>query len=355
MKTSFCIDIENIMPGMVLNEDLTADGHLLLPRGAIVKPSYIPQLVARGVCMVNVHAERSLYKEIIKNPVERFYTEAYEDISIIIDSLKTGIIPDSSQLFTLVDNILDKVFTHRNSLLLLTGLRSKCDYYYAHSLDVCIYSLIAAITLNLDCEETVKVGLGALLHDIGKTRIPDEIILKKGSLSKEEFDLVKKHPEYSYRLAESIFGKNHDIAKMILQHHERCDGSGYPYRLKCDEIGFDSQILAAADIYDALTSDKVYRKKILPHEAAEYLLCISNSLINPIITEVFLKNIAIYPKGCQVLLNTNEIAIVLDSNTKMPLRPILEKITDASKNPLTTHFEFDLQAHPGVFIVQLFN
>lgn len=355
MIPNFDVDITDVVPGMILNEDIYISGNLLLPKGAVIKPTYISQLISRGVHSLNVCAKRSQYKEIIKNPVERTYLEAYEDIATITDSIKAGQNPSGSQLFTLVENILDMVYSHKNSVLLLTGLRGKCDYYYAHSLDVCIYSIIAAKALRLSCEDIENLGLGALLHDIGKTRIPDSIIQKQGILTSKEFHIVKKHSEFGFQITGKIFGVNHAVPEIVLQHHERCDGSGYPNRLKGEETCFLSQIVAVADIYDALTSDKVYRKKVLPHEAAEYLLCISNNLINSEIADVFLKNIALYPKDCQVLLNTNEIAVVIDSNPRMPLRPLLKILTDSSKNPLIYPYELELQSHPGVFIVHMFN
>lgn len=355
MKTNFRIDIGEVVPGMILNEDISQGGNMLLPKGAVIKPAYIMLLASRGINHVNVCTERSLYKDIIKNPVERFYAETCEDISTIIDGIKKDDLPASPEVYVLVERVLDKVFSNKDSMLLLTGLRGSGDYIYTHSLDVCIYSLIAAKAMKLGYEDTITLGMGALLHDIGKTKISDTILLKKGLLTDEEFRKVKKHSEYGYQLAGSIFGSAHPVTKIILQHHERCDGSGYPFKLKSEETDFLSKIVAVADIYDALVSDKAYRKKVLPHEAAEYLLCISNSTIDPEIADVFLKKITLYPKGCQVLLNTREIAVVLDSNPKMPLRPLLKILTDSDRNPLLEPYEFDLVRHPGVFVVHMFN
>lgn len=351
----FFIEIGNIIPGMILNEDIHDKGYLLLPKGAIIKPGYIEKLASRGIDKVNVCAERSHYKDIIANPVERFYAESYEDIANIIDNMKTSVGINSMQVFSVVEKILNKVFSHKNSMLLMTGFRGKCDYYYAHSLDVCIYSLITAKAIKLDYNNTVILGIGALLHDIGKTRIPDSILLKKDFLTADEFEKVKQHSFYGYKIIMNTPGFSHDVAKIALQHHERCDGSGYPGNIPSEEISFLSKIVAIADIYDALTSDRVYRKKILPHEAAEYLLCISNSLVDSEIARVFLKNVAIYPRGCQILLNTGEIGVVLDSNEQMPLRPLLKVLTDRDKNYLKYHYELEMQSHPDVFITDIFN
>ena len=148
---------------------------------------------------------------------------------------------------------------------------------------------------------------------------------------------------------------NPTVSRIVLEHHERCDGSGYPKHLRNKEIHKLSKIIAIADIYDALTSDRVFKKKILPHEAAEYLLSISKSQLDSEITKIFLKNIAIYPKGCQVLLNTNEVAIVLDSNPKMPLRPRLKILTNNKGNFLQHPREFDMSSVLNVFITHVFS
>jgi HD-GYP domain-containing protein (c-di-GMP phosphodiesterase class II) len=355
VKNGLFLDIENVLPGMILNEDIYHEDNLLLPKGTVIKPGYLDKLVSRGVFKVNVCNGSSQYDNFLSNPVEKFYVKAYDEIAEMIDNQKKGIKLDATAILILIEKIMEKVYTNKDSILLLTGFRGKCDYFYAHSLDVCIYSLIAAKALNIDYENTMTLGMGALLHDIGKIKIPDSILLKQGSLTNEEYEEAKKHSIYGYRLVAGISGMKHEAAKIVLQHHERCDGSGYPWNAVADEILFLSKIVAVADIYDALTSDRVYRKKVLPHEAAEYLLCISNSQIDTKIAKVFLKDVAIYPKGCQVLLNTNQIGVVMDSNSKMPLRPLLKILSDRDKHPVKSPFEFELQTHPDVFIVHMFN
>lgn len=196
---------------MILKEDIYDKGYLLLPKGATIKPGYIEKLVSRGIDKINVCAERSHYKDIITNPVERFYAESYEDIANIIDNMKTSIGISSIQVLSVVEKILNKVFVHKNSMLLMTGFRGKCDYYYAHSLDVCIYSLITAKAMNLDYNTTLTLGAGALLHDIGKTRIPDSILLKKEFLSENEYEKVKKHSLYGYKIIMNTPGLSHEV------------------------------------------------------------------------------------------------------------------------------------------------
>jgi putative nucleotidyltransferase with HDIG domain len=354
MKMSFKINIEDLKNGMILSEDVKCNGNLLLSKGMVVKDGYITKLMSRGISKASVFADKTYYDDILLNPVEKFYAETYEALAKNLDKLKLDDKIEISEIFPIVESILETIFVSQNSILSLTGLRGKKNYYYSHSLDVCIYCLIAAKVMDLDYEDAVILGIGALLHDIGKGRIPEHILFKDSKLTAEEFKEVKKHSEYGYEILIKCSQVNYNVLQIVLQHHERCDGSGYPRQLKGDQILFLSKIVAVADIYDAMTSDRVYKKKILPHEAAEYLLSISDKLIDSEIAKVFINNIAIYPKGCQVLLNTNEIAIISDSNSKMPLRPHLRIITDRLRNPLPKPREFDLEKSPKVLITQIF-
>ncbi len=353
-KICFELDIDAIKPDMIVGKNVLCEGRLLLSKGTVIKPSYVEYLKARGVPRITVLAEKAFYGELLANPVERFYTETYEAVSEIIDGFKNDEPLSTAQIFPVAERILEAVHLHQHSMLLLTGFGGICDYEYAHSLDVCIYSLIAAKALQLPNETLVTLALGALLHDVGKTKIADAILAKQGPLTEAEFAEAKKHARLGYELVQKVAGIKPNVARIVLQHHERCDGSGYPDGLRGAAISPLAKIVAVADIYDALTSDRAYNKKILPHEAAEYLLCISNTLIDPQIATVFLKHIAIYPRGCQVLLNSKEVAVVLDSNENMPLRPLLKVITDRRGNPLVRPFVLDLQNHSQAFITGIF-
>ncbi|PYG87064.1 putative nucleotidyltransferase with HDIG domain [Ruminiclostridium sufflavum DSM 19573] len=353
MKMSLKVNTDDLKTGMILGEDICCNENLLLSKGMVLKQCYVKKLMARGIMEVAILADKTYYDDIFLNPVEKFYVETYEALTNVIERYRKEDKIEISRVFPIVENILEAVFSSQNSILSLTGFRGEGDYFQLHALDVCIYSLIAAKVMNLSYEDTVILGFGALLHDIGKTRVPDRILNKKGKLTDEEFDEVKKHSECGYQILIKCPQINSDIVRIVLQHHERCDGSGYPNNLKDRDIHLLSKIVAIADIYDALTSDRVYRKKVLPHEAAEYLLCISNTLIDPHIAKVFVNNIAIYPKGCQVLLSNNQVAFVIDSNPKMPLRPVLKIITDKFRNPLPVPYEFSLQDNSHIVITQI--
>lgn len=351
---SLIVDLSNVKPGMILAEDVYWGKKLLLAGGSIIKSSYIGLLREHRVPRIWIY-EQIQPNDVLSNPVEASYEKAYRAIGEIMDSLGSDKPVDASQIFPIVESMMETVFSNRDFILLLTGYKKTFDIYnYTHSLDVCIYSLITAKAMGLNYEECVTLALGALLHDIGKSKVPGRILSKQTSLTVEEFEEVKKHSDYGYHMAMEILPDKPDVARIVLEHHERCNGCGYPNNLRGNEIHKLSKIVAIADIYDALTSDRIYRKKVLPHEAAEYLLSISNSQLDCDIANIFLRNIAIYPKGCQVLLNTNEVALVVDSNARMPLRPMLKILTDRKRNFLQLPHELNLESNLSVFITHIF-
>lgn len=349
------LSIDELRPGMVLNKDVYFNGNLLLGKGTVIKPNYLNQLKIRQIQTVSVFPGEADLNDLLPHPVQQFYAKTYQEVAALLDAIKEEKPLILTDIFSIVEQILETILSYQNAILQLTGFPGVCDYYYAHSLDVCIYSLITGKALNLGHDQLITLGIGALLHDIGKIKIPESILFKPGSLTPYEYEIAKEHSRHGYEMLLKIPMFKRDITQIVLQHHERCDGSGYPHQLKAADIHPLAKIVAIADIYDALTSDRVYNRKILPHEAGEYLLGIASTQIDRVITPVFVKNIAIYPPGSQVLLNTNEIAIVTDPNPSMPLRPVLKITTDRKRNPLKNPYRCELQSNPHILIVQLFN
>ena len=355
MDMVFRIDLEELRPGMVLGENVFWENRLLLPKGTIAKASYVDYLACRGIKKVTVSAEQRYLDELIANPVEKLYAETYVAAGNLINQLKNGATVRAQKVYQIIESIQRTLQNGEDAVLLLTSFGGKCEYFYSHSLDVCIYCLITAKAMGLSQAETQELGAAALLHDVGKTKIPEAILQKDTKLSVDEFNIIMAHPSYGYGMVRKILDMGEGVAQAVQQHHEREDGSGYPKALKGFQIHPAARVIAIADMYDALISDKVYRKKVLPHEAAEYLLCISNTKIDAEIARTFLQHIAIYPKGCEVLLSTNEVAIVADPNPSMPLRPVVKVITDSNRNSLKQPFLLELETNHSVFVVEIFN
>ena len=214
MKISDEISILEIQPGMILDKDVFYHKNLLLAKGSVIKSNYIEQLRLRGITRVNVLAEKTSHAEILANPVQKFYSETYAAVGNILDNFKKEQPITSSEIFPVVENILETVFNNQNSMLLLTGFNGNQNYLFSHSLNVCVYSLITAKSLNLDYEDIVNLGMGALLHDLGKIKIPDQILLKPGSLTQAEFEIVKKHSRYGYEMVLKITGFKRNITQI---------------------------------------------------------------------------------------------------------------------------------------------
>ncbi len=188
------------------------------------------------------------------------------------------------------------------------------NYLFKHSLNVAILSSSLARAMGHNDEKVQAITIGSLLHDIGMTKIPKEIYDKKGKLTKSEYFEIKKHPIYGYKLAQKV--KNIDLISLsvILEHHERSDGSGYPRRLKEDQISVFSKITAIADAYDALVSPRPYKEGISHKEAFSVIFSWSGEHFNQTLVNFFLHMLKPYPVGTVVKLDTGEYGVVFENN-----------------------------------------
>lgn len=208
-----------------------------------------------------------------------------------------------------------------------------------------MYTSVMGMAYGYDAEELLTLSMGALLHDIGKTLIPDEILLKEGPLDNEEYEQMKQHAEEGYRLLKDMPNIPLLTAHCAFQHHERLDGSGYPRGICGDDIHEYAKWIAIADSYDAMTTNRVYRKAMLPHEAMEVIYGGAGSLYEQKMVEVFRDKIALYPIGITVRLNTGEVGVVVDLNKTNVKRPIVRILRDAQGQELQTPYEIDLSKH----------
>jgi HD-GYP domain-containing protein (c-di-GMP phosphodiesterase class II) len=186
------------------------------------------------------------------------------------------------------------------------------------------------------------MGIGALLHDVGKMRIPPEILNKPGKLTEKEFTEIKKHPLYTLELLEKAKGIPDASKHVALQHHERYNGRGYPYGLRGEEIGRFGQIAGIIDVYDAITTDRVYKKAIPLHEGIRMIYQGSKEDFKQNLVECFIQCVGIYPTGTPVLLDSEEIGIVCAVNQEKLLRPNVLLIYRDSKTRYPQPFVVDL-------------
>lgn len=345
------ISLNQLAPGMKLAKDVTLeDGRLLLLKGFTIKTRYLERM--RCYHIPHVYVEDDIGKlEFFSE--ETVYTETFQTIKNVMDSVRDGGDIDIPVLKETVDNIVLHIINDDNIFMKLTGIRDIDNYTYLHSVDVCIYSVIAGKSLNLTNDELKELGLGSILHDIGKCKIPLSILNKPARLTRDEFNIIQRHTIYGYNIIMQPPEMNQQIADIALCHHERWDGTGYPHGKAKTDIDMLSRIVAVADVYDALTANRVYRKRFMPHEAAEYIMANAAQHFDPVILKAFLDNIAIYPADIIVLLNTGEIARVVESKGVVSIRPKVMVITRKDGPPVIQPYEIDLMKNTTVTIVDI--
>ena len=251
----------------------------------------------------------------------------------------------------LFDQIVREMKSKGNILLNLSNIYSTDNFLYHHSVNVSVMAVAIGIELGLSEKQLLDLGVGTLLHDVGKLRIPEEIINKPGRLTDEEYAIMKKHAEYGYEILRQQDDISAVSAHVALQHHERFDGTGYPRGLAGEEIHLFGRISAVADVYEALTANRVYRKGHLPHEALELLLGSCGLNFDTTIVQTFLKTIAIYPVGMTVRLNTGEVGVVSSVLRAHPQRPTVRILQNAGGETLDTPYDINLMNHLTTMIV----
>lgn len=228
------------------------------------------------------------------------------------------------------------------------------DYTFHHSINTTVISLILGVGLRYSEQQLTDLGTGALMHDIGKTKVPEAILNKKGSLSKEEFEVVKCHTQYGFDSLRKASDLGIVSAHISFQHHEKWDGSGYPRGLKKTEILEFARIVSIADVYDALSSPRVYRGAFQPYEAYEYILAKSGMEFDPKIIDTFSKKIAVYPIGSGVLLSNKQRGNVVKQNPNFPMRPWVRIFYDNDQQ-LSQPKDLNLMDHPSLLITAVEN
>ncbi len=345
------VALRELEPGMKLARDVILDdGRFLLLRGFTIKFRYIEKLRMYDIPYIYVEDKIGKVEYFSE---EKVYTETFQTIKSVMESVREGENLDLPAIKETVDTIVQKILNDDNVFMKLTGIRDIDNYTYLHSVDVCIYSVIAGKSMQLSFDEINSLALGAILHDIGKCKIPLYILNKPAKLTVNEYEMIKKHAEYGYNIVSKTPNVNEAIANVALLHHEHWDGSGYPLGKAMDEIDLFARIVAIADVYDALTANRVYRKRFMPHEAAEYIMANASSHFDHEILKVFLDNIAVYPADIIVLLNTGEIARVIEARGKISIRPKVLVITRRNGPPVIEPYEIDLMKNPTIFIVDI--
>jgi HD-GYP domain-containing protein (c-di-GMP phosphodiesterase class II) len=291
------------------------------------------------------HPERAPVEQEI-GPAKIAYTGGRELTREVLSAVRVGRTLDAVQLKSAVSAMTESVLRNPDALLLFSQLRSKGEYTESHALDVSIYMITFGRFLQLEPGQIEFLGYLGLLQDIGKLRLPKELLEKRGRLSIEEFELAKLHVNYSVEILRATPGLPGDLARVAALHHERHDGSGYPKGLRGNEIGMIGSIAAIVDTFDALTVKRPYADAVSPSAAISMLYKWRGVFYDAHLVEQFIRCIGIFPVGSLVELNTGEVGVVIAQNITRRLLPRVMVIRDAQGNPMIPHKLLDLAREP---------
>lgn len=325
------IPVDYLKNGMIVARDVhtAIGGNPLLAKGQIIKDTYIHKLRHFNINGVYIESAFSSDVQMIPMIDEKLKTESLIQLkSAFKDFNNTGKILASSikALMEVAQALVDNILTNDEILINLIDLKGYDDYTYQHSLSVAIISVSIGTKMGLSKSVLVQLALSGLLHDLGKLSVPKAILNKPDRLTDKEYQIIKQHPETAVKQLERNRMIPATVIQGILSHHERYDGNGYPKKLSGNSIPLFGRILAIADVFDALTSNRPYRKAVFANEAIEYMMGSALILFDYEVLNAFLKVVVAYQVGMIVTLSNGDKAIVVKNNEENTLRPVVRLI-----------------------------
>lgn len=341
--------VEELQGNEVLSKPLmTWDYQIILPEGAIIRPDYIEKLKELGVFDVWIqepYVEDNNEFSLLKKDITGTAMQKVKDI------LERHTYQNSEELEGLAEtaqNIISNILEREEVVEKIFDIRQRSSDLYEHSISICTLSILTALKLKIPQGKIQEIGVGCLLHDIGlwyETVNFENIDV--GQMNVSDGAEYKKHPVYGYN---ALKGENWlgNISKsIILFHHERLDGSGYP--LKSKDIPYECQIVSVCDAFDEMICGIGY-KRVKVYEAIEFMKAYKNKLFNAKIVDTFLSFTAVYPSGTHVLTNEGEVGIVVAQNKDFQDRPIIRILKDKTGKDLETEVMKDLVKVHNIFI-----
>ncbi|MFF2091975.1 HD-GYP domain-containing protein [Paenibacillus sp. NPDC058174] len=354
------VPLSQCQPGMRLAKKIfSGDGLVLLGENVELTSRLITRLEQCGIFylfIVDPRTEDIVMPELIGEETMRHaLKEIRTNFRYMMDrpKRKKGVTyPYIAQPFKqMMSNIIDDLSSHQDAMIMLMNMGTVDDYLYQHSLNVCVYTTLLGTAYGYSREELMTLGMGALLHDIGKTQISMNVLKKPDQLTAEEFGMMKNHAKIGFELLKDEPNLPLIVAHCAFQHHERLDGSGYPRGIKGNEIHDYAKWIGLVDSYDAMTTNRVYRSPMLPHQAIELLYAGTGTLYEQHMVQLFRDKVAIYPIGITVTLHTGESGVVIDFNTAYPHRPIIRILNNEAGETLAVPYEVDLSKQLSTMIV----
>jgi len=326
------IDINRVKPGMMIaNDVLDSYNRILVAKNTLLTDSYINHLKNRGIMALYIDDEYS--KGIDIEP----------SISPILRSKALSAVrnKDIDACRNVAKMIVEEMLANGFHEINLQDLRTFDDYTFAHSVNVAVLSCTMGLGINLNEKQLEDLVFAALLHDLGKMALPNEVLNKPGQLTREEYALIKTHPQISYEMLEGRLDISSYVKNAVLCHHENHDGSGYPNGLSEYNIALLARLLHVCDVYDALTSARPYKPAYSPYAALEIIEGERGTAFDPVMIDAFIRCVPVYPKGTELILSDGTRGLVVENSEEHNLRPIIRR-EDGSQIDLASSRYADL-------------
>lgn len=309
-------------------------GEMLLIVGVVLNDRYIDSIQRLNYPGVYIEDDLSKDIEIVSVISDELRIETMNGVKKLFSEAnsKKNRVQKSEEIKKLIDTIVDELLENSSMMINMIDLKCFDNYTYLHSVNVAVLSIVTGIAMGLDKLTLSRLGLSAILHDIGKVFISKKIVNKPDVLTTEEFEEMKRHSQLGFTYTKEKFKLPTASYMGIIDHHEKYNGSGYPEGKQGERISLFGRIIALADIYDALTSERPYRKAMSPSESIEYVMGNLGTIFDPVLTSIFLRKIAPYPVGTLVKLSNSCTAIVLENYETNSLRPRVRVIRKGTED-----------------------
>lgn len=344
--------IDNVKEEEVLGRDIyTNEGAILLRSGIKLNNIFIKNLKQIGVQYLYIEDSRLDDIDCIDEKLVELKRNTLKNVSKIFKSVSNPNKSDTSNAINIMDELIEYVIDVKNVGSMVLDIKTYDNSTYLHSIDTGILSVFLASNLNFNHNNLREIGIGSILHDIGKLKVPRSIICKKGSLTDEEYNEIKKHPIYGEELLKKNYFISDNMIKSVTQHHEKFDGSGYPYGLKGNSISKFGRVVSICDVFDAVSMDRSYRKRFTPSDAYELILSESGTSFDDKMVNVFKSTFSVYSLGCCVRLSNGIEAYVIRQNKGFPDKPVVRVLYDSETKQPVHFYEIDLTKKLDITIV----
>lgn len=330
------VPVHGLMEGMTVGKSLYDINHkLLLSKGSVISRTYVDRIKVLGYQGIYIDDELSNdieVKDVIRDELRMKAVQSIKDAFIYSDVETKGgqkqIKAKMDITKMLISNIVEEIIENKDTMVNLIDLKFFDDYTFFHSVNVAVLSVLIGVELGLSREHLFNLGLAGILHDIGKIFIDKDILNKPSKLTDDEYLIMKKHSDYGYNYLKETYEIPSASYVAVLQHHEQYDGLGYPAGKQKDDISLLGRIICVCDVYDALTSNRPYRKQLLPSEAMEYIMANGGIMFDVNLTKIFARKVAPFPVGTYVRLSNGFLGIVTENFEEACMRPRVKVILD---------------------------